>query len=204
MAAQDTNIFINEILETGTDSGDGLTFEFYVTSLGTIMDSSVVGYTFADPLVYINGVLQVAGYTVNADDITFAVDQTGNEITMTYTWEITDFEDTTVYKFIEPPNMTVEQDINTKRKITIAADKTQIYMGNLGWEYLTETQFAILLHIYRTEDTTFDIERPSFTAGFEFKYISRLMIVNHEGIEGIPGVPNCYHGTIEVAQVESV
>jgi hypothetical protein len=70
---------VRNVQRVMTDSGDGLTW--YTQDKNWIDDTGIY-----EILVYVNTVLQVTGYTVDACDgtITFTSDQTGNDVTVSY------------------------------------------------------------------------------------------------------------------------
>lgn len=211
MAGTDTDLYIHELAETATDSGDLTTFDLYGFAIQDSTDSPPTGVSHPDPVVYVNGVVKTVtlDYTITktTGKIVFTSAQgAADVVTCDYTWKLAaaSIYDTTVFEFEQPQVRSVELDVNQKSVVFEPRFVDGVFSGVLEFQYVTEAMFEYFDHLYTAPNLKFDVYRTSLSTGFPYKLITNLVVMVRPKYAGIPGVPGCIHVNLAVQQLESV
>lgn len=216
MAATDTNLYINEVLETATNSGDDKSYNLYGSDImiatSALPDAS--GF-FTAPAVYKNDVLQTLTTHYTVDQTNGAIDflaagVSADVITVTYTWReiAADLDsDFTQYDINEPINIQMSNDTNGRRQLTESYNKVQPYIVTLAFAIVDTDMVNLIRHIYNASTgtqtyTTFDIYRDSLPADSPDKFVQDLMIMADPARSAIPGTPCYYNLAFTAMQLE--
>lgn len=203
MGGIDTLLYVHETGETAVDSGDHTTYNLYGTDLMNAGDG------YSNPIVYKDGVAQgfEVGYSITTDtgDIVFdAAIGAAVVVKCDYTWRIIAslLDDCTVYDFGGGLNMKMSEDINGYVQIVESSRRYASFEGEIEFSYIDITLLNKLLHIAKTSQISFDIQRTSLDAADPYKNIINLMVINKNENTGIPGNPDQYTISFEVRQLD--
>lgn len=152
------SFYVRVLGEIAVDSGDGLTFELH----GKDAQASPA------PAVYVNGVLQLSGYTIadgdqnTAASVTFNSSQTGNVVTVDYRWkyECTPDQEAGVWEADKDVNIKPSKDANGRDMVAVSYTPAGSFKGVLTFEYVSKT-FWQEWQIIAENAYAFDIERTS-------------------------------------------
>lgn len=189
-------IYIRVRGEVAVDSGNGLTFNLHGKDAQALPVKEV----------YVNGVLQISGYTFNAGSqttaasITFISSQTGKIVKANYRWkyETTSEENLSVYQVEKPMNNIVEPDVNGQTLVSVSYNPVGAFKGLLTWEYMLKAFWQEWQRIAENS-YLFDIETVSDTT--EPETLSNLLTTGYPKYEKIPGVPGRVHVGVEFVKV---
>ena len=181
--------------ETAVDSGDGLTFDLH----------GKAGQATPAPVVYVDGVVQVALYTFNNGNqstncsITFSLAQTG-VVTCDYRWkyECDYTEDASVFSVDKVVNIQRNVDVNGRTILGVSYTAVQNFEGAVQWEFMPRAFWdeweTIVNNAY-----LFDIER--YSDATEPRTLANLMPLTFPKWEEIPGIPDRLHVGVQFIQV---
>jgi hypothetical protein len=180
--------------EAAIDSGDGLTWDLH----GKDADAA--------PEVYVDSMLQLAGYTFDPGDqstaasITFAISQAGSVVTCTYRWRYEcDFEeDIGVWDVGKDANIGQFKDVNGRDLTAIGYHPCGSFKGTMTWEYMT-INFWREFQTIAENAYTFDVERTS--GPDEPQSLENLLCTTYPRFVEIPGVPDRVHVAFEFIQL---